>query len=73
MFVEVSLKTGEPVACVHVEGESFEKRILQTGITDRGYIQIFSGLSEGERVATIRGCQVRLASMSTSVPTGHEH
>lgn len=91
MFVEVSLKTGEPlntlaipqsaifdedgtpVAYVHVEGESFEKRILQTGITDRGYTQVVSGVSEGERVVTVGGYQVRLASMSTSVPSGHGH
>lgn len=64
---------GTPVAYVHVEGESFEKRILQTGITDRGYTQILNGLSAGERVATVGGYQVRLASMSTSVPTGHGH
>lgn len=64
---------GIAVAYVHTEGESFEKRILKTGITDRGYTQIFSGISEGERVVTVGGYQVRLASMSTSVPTGHGH
>jgi RND family efflux transporter MFP subunit len=64
---------GTPVAYVHVEGESFEKRILKTGISDRGYSQILSGLSEEERVVTVGGYQVRLASMSTSVPTGHGH
>jgi multidrug efflux pump subunit AcrA (membrane-fusion protein) len=64
---------GTPVAYVHVEGESFEKRILQTGITDRGYTQVLKGLSAGERVVTVGGYQVRLASMSTSIPTGHGH
>ena len=64
---------GTAVTYVHVEGESFEKRILKTGITDRGYTQILSGISEGERVVTVGGYQVRLASMSTSVPTGHGH
>ncbi len=64
---------GTPVAYVHVEGESFAKRALTTGITDNGYTQILSGIAEGERVTTIGGYQVRLASLSTSVPAGHGH
>ncbi|MFQ5627850.1 MAG: efflux RND transporter periplasmic adaptor subunit [bacterium] len=64
---------GTPVAYVHVEGESFAKRILQAGITDKGYTQILNGLLEGERVTTVGGYQVRLASLSTSVPVGHGH
>ncbi|MEE9171236.1 MAG: efflux RND transporter periplasmic adaptor subunit, partial [bacterium] len=64
---------GTPVAYVHVEGESFAKRALTTGITDNGYTQILSGIAEGERVTTVGGYQVRLASLSTSVPTGHGH
>ena len=61
------------VAFVHLEGESFAKRILETGITDDGYTQILSGISEGERVVTAGGYQIRLASLSTSVPVGHGH
>jgi multidrug efflux pump subunit AcrA (membrane-fusion protein) len=64
---------GTPVAYVHVEGESFAKRVLKTGITDNGYTQILDGVSEGERVTTVGGYQVRLASLSTSVPAGHGH
>ncbi len=64
---------GTPVAYVHVEGESFAKRTLTTGITDGGYTQILSSISEGERVTTVGGYQVRLASLSTSVPSGHGH
>ncbi len=62
-----------PVAYVHVEGESFAKRLLTTGITDKGFTQILSGISKGERVTTVGGYQVRLASLSTSVPSGHGH
>ncbi|MCI0695730.1 efflux RND transporter periplasmic adaptor subunit [candidate division KSB1 bacterium] len=65
--------SGTPVAYVHVEGEAFAKRVLQTGISDRGFTQILSGINEGERVVTIGGYQVRLASLSTSVPVGHGH
>jgi len=64
---------GTSVTYVHVEGESFAKRVLETGITDRGYTQVLSGLSAGEQVVTAGGYQVRLASLSTSVPTGHGH
>lgn len=64
---------GTPVAYIHVEGESFAKRTLKTGIIDSGYTQILSGISEGERVTTVGGYQIRLASLSTSVPTGHGH
>lgn len=64
---------GTPVAYVHIAGESFAKRVLETGITDRGYTQVLSGVSAGERVVTAGGYQVRLASLSTSVPTGHGH
>ena len=64
---------GTPVSYVHVEGEAFAKRVLKTGIADRGFKQILSGISEGERVVTVGGYQVRLASLSTSVPVGHGH
>ena len=64
---------GTPIAYVHVEGESFAKRALTIGITDKGYTEILSGIAEGERVTTVGGYQVRLASLSTSVPSGHGH
>ena len=64
---------GTPVVYVHISGEAFAKRILKTGISDRGYTQVLEGLVEGERVVTIGAYQVRLASLSTSVPVGHGH
>ena len=64
---------GTPVAYVQVEGEAFEKRVLKTGITDREYTQVIEGVEPGERVVTEGGYHVRLASLSTSVPTGHGH
>ena len=64
---------GEYIAYVHTEGESFSKRILKTGITDNGYVEILEGLKPGERVVTAGGYQLKLASMSTSVPSGHGH
>ncbi len=61
------------VVYVHVEGESFAKRMIKTGITDRGYMEIIEGIAEGDRVVTVGGYQVRLSSLSTVVPTGHGH
>jgi len=60
---------------VEVEGEAFEKRILQTGISDGGYIQVLEGLKEGERVVTKGAYQVRLAALSpeSAIGQGHVH
>ena len=64
---------GTPVVYVQAEGEAFFKRPVQTGIVDGDLTQILSGLAEGEWVVTEGAYQVRLASMSSSVPTGHGH
>jgi RND family efflux transporter MFP subunit len=65
---------GRFAAYVQVSGESFQKRDLETGIFDNGYVQILSGLSEGERVVTKGAYAIRLASVSTSIPAhGHAH
>ena len=59
---------------VHVSGESFEKRRVNTGIRDRGMIEITSGLNEGEHVVTVNPYQVKLASLSSEAPAhGHAH
>ncbi|MBI1937676.1 MAG: efflux RND transporter periplasmic adaptor subunit [Ignavibacteriales bacterium] len=60
---------------VEVEGEAFEKRILKTGISDGGYIQVLEGLKEGERVVTKGAYQVRLAALSpeSAIGQGHVH
>jgi RND family efflux transporter MFP subunit len=66
---------GLHTAYVQAEGEAFEKRILKTGITDRGYVQILDGLNEGERVVTHGAYQVRLAALSpeSAIGQGHVH
>jgi RND family efflux transporter MFP subunit len=59
---------------VHVSGESFEKRRVTTGIEDRGWVEITSGLQEGEQVVTKNAYQVKLASLSSEAPAhGHAH
>lgn len=65
---------GRPVAYVQPEGERFEKRAVTVGGTSGDRTLILSGISDGERVVTGAAYQVRLASLSTSVPAhGHEH
>jgi RND family efflux transporter MFP subunit len=65
---------GKFAVYVQVSGETFQKRELETGVRDNGYVQILSGLSEGERVVTKEAYAIRLASVSTSIPAhGHAH
>ncbi len=65
---------GRPIAYVQVDGELFEKRVLETGASSGGRTVVVSGIRAGERVVTGAAYQVRLASLSTSVPAqGHEH
>jgi membrane fusion protein, heavy metal efflux system len=62
------------VAFVQLSGETFEKRDLTLGIRDGPFVQVLSGLSEGERVVTKGAYAVRLASVSTTIPAhGHSH
>ncbi|MBA3317309.1 MAG: efflux RND transporter periplasmic adaptor subunit, partial [Gemmatimonadales bacterium] len=65
---------GRPVAYVQPEGERFERRDLTLGGGSDGRTLVLSGIAAGERVVTGAAYQVRLASLSTSVPAhGHEH
>ena len=65
---------GRPIAYVQVEGERFERRELEVGGTSRDRTLVLAGIEAGERVVTEAAYQVRLASLSTSVPAhGHEH
>lgn len=59
---------------VQVEGEAFQKRELRLGATDGLFVQVLSGVSEGERVVNKGAYQIKLATMSGSMPAhGHEH
>ncbi len=65
---------GRPIAYVQVEGETFEKRDLVLGGRDGSYTLVASGIVAGDRVVTGAAYQVRLASLSTSVPSeAHGH
>jgi cobalt-zinc-cadmium efflux system membrane fusion protein len=65
---------GRPIAFVQVAGETFEKRDLAIGIRDGNWVQVLSGITEGERVVTKGAYAVRLASVSSAIPAhGHVH
>jgi len=61
-------------AYVQTAGESFQKRELKLGSNDGEKVQVLSGLNEGERVVTKGAYQIKLSSMSGTMPAhGHEH
>lgn len=65
---------GQFYVYVQTDGESFEKREVQLGIDDGKQVQILSGLQEGEWVVTKGAYQIKMASMSSTIPAhGHSH
>ena len=55
-------------------GESFEKRYVTIGIDNGEIVQITNGLVENEMVVTKGVYAIKMASMSSSIPShGHEH
>jgi membrane fusion protein, heavy metal efflux system len=65
---------GQSIAFVQVAGETFEKRTLTLGIRDGNWVQVKDGLAEGERVVTKGAYAIRLASVSSVIPShGHAH
>lgn len=70
----VLVDEGRQVVFVQLGGESFERRLVQTGIRDRGQVEILSGVSSGERVVVYGAHAVKLASASTTaLAHGHPH
>ncbi len=65
---------GVTVVFVQVGGETFERRVVRTGLTDGRNVEVLSGLTDGERVVTDGAYAVRLASVSTTEAAhGHAH
>ncbi len=61
----------QKVVFVHTSGESFEKREVETGLVHNDFISVVKGLKAGERVVSLGGYLVKLAS--TSEVIGHPH
>jgi multidrug efflux pump subunit AcrA (membrane-fusion protein) len=65
---------GRALVYVMLEGETFQRREVDLGIRDNGWIEVVSGVSEGERVATRGAYVIKLAALSpASFGHGHGH
>ena len=65
---------GRPIVFVQHEGEAFERRPVTLGARSGSVVQVVSGVAPGERVVTTGAYLIRLASLSTQVPShGHVH
>ncbi len=70
----IVMDNGRPVAFVLLHGEAFQKRVLELGIRDGRFVEVRSGIGEGERVVTKGAYLVKLASASpASFGEGHAH
>jgi membrane fusion protein, heavy metal efflux system len=59
---------------VQTAGETFEKREVKLGGSDAAQVQLLSGVQAGERVVTKGAYQIKLATLSGTMPAhGHEH
>ena len=63
----------EKIVFVQVEGESFERRTVQTGPSFGDWISIIDGLEQNERVVTKGAYAVKLAGASVAVGQAHVH
>jgi multidrug efflux pump subunit AcrA (membrane-fusion protein) len=68
----IVLDNGRPTAYVLIDGESFQRRELELGVRDNGFVEVRSGVTKGERVVTKGGYAIKLASLS-SASFGHGH
>jgi membrane fusion protein, heavy metal efflux system len=64
---------GHMVVFVQAQGETFEKRVVKTGSSTNGWVEIISGIKKGERVVEKGAYLVKLASTSTPIGHGHAH
>lgn len=65
-------ESGTQVVYVQTGGESFERRIVQTGARDGAHFAIAAGLEAGQRVVSKGAYLIRL-STSMAGPSGHGH
>ncbi len=65
---------GRPVVFVQMGGESFERRPVKAGTREGGYVHVIEGIEPGERVVSRGAYLIRLAAMSSQIPShGHVH
>jgi multidrug efflux pump subunit AcrA (membrane-fusion protein) len=69
----VVMENGRPVVFVLLEGELFEKREIEMGVRDAGFVEVKGGVSEGERVVTRGAYAIKLSLLSGGFGPGHVH
>jgi len=70
----IILDNGRPTAYVLIDGENFQRRDLELGVRDNGWVEVSSGVLEGDRVVTRGAYAIKLASLSpASFGHGHGH
>jgi multidrug efflux pump subunit AcrA (membrane-fusion protein) len=70
----IVMDTGRPTAYVLIDGENFQRRELVVGLRDNGFVEVKSGVTEGERVVTKGAYAIKLTSLSpASYGHGHGH
>ncbi len=69
----VFLEENKNIVYLQVGGKTFVRRIVTTGIADRGWVEILDGLEEGERVVVTGGFEIALASRSLEGAAAHGH
>jgi RND family efflux transporter MFP subunit len=68
------MEHGRPTAYILVHGELFQKRELELGIRDSGFVEVKKGLNAEERVATKGAFAIKMAALSpASFGAGHAH
>jgi multidrug efflux pump subunit AcrA (membrane-fusion protein) len=63
----------ETIIFVLVDGEEFDRRTVDVGIRDSGWVEVRHGVREGERVASHGAYAIKLSSMSGGFGPGHVH
>jgi RND family efflux transporter MFP subunit len=72
--VAVVIDNGRPIAFVLIGGESFQRRELELGVRDSGFVEVKGGVKSGERLITKGAYAVKLAAQSpASFGAGHVH
>lgn len=65
---------GRPTVYVMDGGESFFKRRVQLGVRSDGWVQLLSGVAEGERVVSTGAYEIKLSTATGAIPEhGHQH
>jgi len=65
---------GISVVYALVNGEAFARRVVRTGLSEGGYVQVLDGLKPGERIVTRGAYLVRLAEAGPAAAgAGHVH